>query len=544
MGRGLATTFHLLAKTKNEAAVSLLISALESRHPVIEQGALGALLDRRSGAAGREILKRLHLGGRKWKEMIDQTRGRLSGAVRDAVLSTDKQLCRNGCKAALWFHEFDSMSALINAAEDRKNPNASLAAQTALELAGLLYEQLAAPRDYHNRRDPQLVRRYVLESLENSVKRFNSHKRSEILEALLILANRDHLTLKQILRDPLHGTYLPLIEVLTRSQCHGVMRLVLSSLDDPHAPNSAIKVLAHRRDLPFVKHLLKKIGYEPSKVAANNLKRVEHIGWVESFEEVIEKLDDAAQYSAVQIVIASGMKRLEAFKLIEKLIYHGNLGGRRAASSVLERFEGAAANRCVVRALQDEDPQVQAHVVVQLRKRGIPGAMALLIDLVESPHELVRQAARQSLSEFRFQRYLASFDLMQDDIRQSTGLLVRKIDPTSLAGLRREMKVASRMRRMRALGVALAMGAVPKLEENVIELLSDDDHMVRKEAARALAHGETPATLEALREALLDGSVSVQEMAEESLRHLAGVHAVASLPDTAESEPNEEHVTQ
>ena len=50
MGRGLAATFHRLAETKNEAADSLLISALESRHAVIEQGALGALLDRRSQA--------------------------------------------------------------------------------------------------------------------------------------------------------------------------------------------------------------------------------------------------------------------------------------------------------------------------------------------------------------------------------------------------------------------------------------------------------------------------------------------------------------
>ena len=62
---------------------------------------------------------------------------------------------------------------------------------------------------------------------------------------------------------------------------------------------------------------------------------------------------------------------------------------------------------------------------------------------------------------------------------------------------------------------------VVELEPRVLKLLTDNDHVVRTEAARVLAVCDTPASRRALREALLDRSVTVQEAAEHSLRQLA-----------------------
>jgi hypothetical protein len=44
MGPGLATTFRVLTKTENESAVRVLLSALDSHHIMIQEGALKALL--------------------------------------------------------------------------------------------------------------------------------------------------------------------------------------------------------------------------------------------------------------------------------------------------------------------------------------------------------------------------------------------------------------------------------------------------------------------------------------------------------------------
>ena len=44
-----------------------------------------------------------------------------------------------------------------------------------------------------------MIRRQVVGSLEPAVQRYGQHKRREVIEAFLLLANRDNATLKQIL---------------------------------------------------------------------------------------------------------------------------------------------------------------------------------------------------------------------------------------------------------------------------------------------------------------------------------------------------------
>ena len=95
------------------------------------------------------------------------------------------------------------MPVLINAAEDESNPNRELVSTTLLQLAEELYEELASPRDYRKRRDPQLVRQQVLKSLEESTKRYSKHRVDTVIEAFLLLVHRDNSTLKRIMTDPL-----------------------------------------------------------------------------------------------------------------------------------------------------------------------------------------------------------------------------------------------------------------------------------------------------------------------------------------------------
>ena len=171
-------------------------------------------------------------------------------------------------------------------------------------------------------------------------------------------------------------------------------------------------------------------------------------------------------------------------------------------------------------ALESGDAAIQAAVVPQLRQRGIPGALSRLVEQLDSPHEIVRQAARKALGEFSTERFLAAYDLLDDDVRRTTGALVRKIDPTVITTLNEELKSPSRTRRLRALGAASAARMTVELEPRVLKLLADEDHVVRTEAARALSACDTPTSRQALREALLDRSVTVQEAAEYSLRQL------------------------
>lgn len=518
MSCGLQTTLDTLTHTRNEAAAAVLIFALDAPREEVRQRALSALLQRRSPLGQRELLARWHLLNKQWKEIIRGRPGSLTSAIRDAIVGQDAALCANGCDAALYLGEYDLIPALINAAEAAGNPSANRAAQAILELAQQLYDELATQREDPLRRDPHRLRFHIVGSLELAAGRYTQHRCDEIIEALLILSNRESAVLKKILQSPLDPVHSIIIECLMHSPRPGIMRLLLSYLDDYHAPRSAIHVVSHRDDEDFIGHLLRKVGFEPSAAMKINLRRLHKVDWLEQGRSPLVELDDAAQHAVVQLLMCTNVNRHEKFTVLKHLLRQGKPGGRRAAASALAEFQGADANRLVLDAIKDDDAHVQAFALAQLRRRGLPGAMATLIGMLDSPHQVVQRTTQRCLREFNFDRYVSAFDSLSEDVRRSTGQLVKRVDDQVPRRLREELSSIIRSRRLRALSMAVAMGAVSEMEDAIIErLLEDADHIVRAEAAASLADHLTPAVRAALREALLDRSVSVQHMAERSL---------------------------
>jgi hypothetical protein len=310
------------------------------------------------------------------------------------------------------------------------------------------------------------------------------------------------------------------VQVLSTSERGGVIRLLLSFLEDPQLPKAVLRVIGQRTDVKFVEHLLHLVGMHPPKSIAEALPRLKEIAWAKPGHKVLGEIDEIAQRGAVGLLCASRVDRTTAREVLGYLLLEGKPAGRRAAAEALARFKGPEADALALRGLNDEDPEVRAALIGQLRPRGIPGVMSLLIRLIDSPHDLIRHALREAMPEFTFTKFLINFDSLDESLRPTAGHLVRKIDVHALPLLAKEMASPSPVRRRRAVAVAGAMGAVEEMEKIVIRLLSDDDHMVRIAAAKALADCKTMPTWEALRDAMLDRSVVVREAAETSLQRI------------------------
>jgi HEAT repeat protein len=206
----------------------------------------------------------------------------------------------------------------------------------------------------------------------------------------------------------------------------------------------------------------------------------------------------------------------------------GKPEGRRAAATSLAELKGPEIDVLLLRALRDDDPQVRAAGLRQLRPRGVPGALTTLIQALDHPAAEVRDAARANLEEFTFRRYLPAFDLLEDGVRRTTGILVRKVDPTAPERLREEMQSAHGKRRMRALEIAAAMELVVELEDAVVQAAGDGDHLVRVEAARALGQARGYTARQALARLRDDVSFTVREAAEQSLDRIDQARRAAS----------------
>ena len=491
MGTGLHKTFEILAKTDNEAAVRTLVAALDSPHAPYRLAAFRALLARRSVAGHRELIRRFGSLPPEWREIVRSNATRLGRALRDAVVSTDPQLGQGGCQAAVFFRDYELIPALLTALEDQANSRSEHSGRALLELVESLHAELSGSGPCEPLRDPWVVREQVMPALEASFRRFARHRRRETIAAFVLLTQRDNAVFREILDQPHHAAYAPLMETLGQSEWTGVMQLLVDTLDEPRAPSALLKLVSQRSDAKFVRLLLQRIARSDSPTVATNLKRIRTM-WICGESNVLDKLDETAQRGAVRLVMVSLIPRLQAFGVIERLLRCGKPAARCDAVEALAEFFGAQANALAMAALVDPDPGVQAKVLPQLRRRGIPSALRQIVKLADSPHAVVRDAVREALDEFSFPRFLAAFDTLDEPVRRSTGTLVKKLNPRTAELLEAELRATGRTRRLRGLAVAESLDLLARLEPTIVTMLDDVDPAVSCAAASVLSQCTTP----------------------------------------------------
>jgi HEAT repeat protein len=520
VANSLELTFDYLATTENEAATAVLLAALDHPEPSVAEGALRALLRRKSPEALEELVRRWHRIGERWKEIIAERPGILTTAIKNAFRSSNEQLVRNAADAAVAVSDYDLIALFGAAVSDSQHFKRQLAAEALLHFGELLYDELHGTQRGRVRRDAQAVRQFVCGYLESPAAKWAEHQSPEVLEAFLLVASRDNATLRHLLQDTHEPSHEPLCEQLLRSTRPGVMRLLLSFLDDAHAPIAAIRLIGRRGDLGFFRLLCRKLVEDHSPHLEPNLARIAALGWIDDNLALVDALEESEQPGAVTLVWRAKIEAKQKRRMLQYLLKIGKPRGRQAAARALLDVMGSDADVFLLRFLHDDCPLVQAEAARQLRPRDVPNALSMLIDLLDSPYSEVRAAARESLEEFTFARYLTAFDTLTPEVRRATGAIVQRVSPNLAEELVMEMMASGRARRMRAMHIATVLGVVPEMEFGLIELCRDEDQAVRLEAVRLLGQCPSQEVRRTLRELLTDPSMAIQHMAEQSLHDM------------------------
>lgn len=521
MSRAWEKTIALLAATPNEAAVPILAASLEESAPDLAAAALRALLERPADAEGtarRAILARWHKLPAAIHDLVIGQEPKLEAAMREALHHDDFQQFSNACALAKRTDACDLIPQMTLAAEDSNSRRAGLACHTLLLLADRLDELCHAPRDYGDRRDPHVIRQAIIGSLESAAQRFYLHGKLEIVDAFLVLANRENPTLKRILQSPGDRLYKILGEVLQKSVRPGIVRLLASFFNDPQAPLITLTAISRRRDEPMLRELLRRAAAEWKPAALSHLKRLDALPSLELAIDNVPKFPPEEQKAAIQLASSSNIPRPQVFLLAEKLLKRGAPIARAAAVVALGEFSIPLADQWIAQLVHDSDPDVQAQAIRQLRPRKLPGAMTLLVELLDSEHEVVREAARESLHEFQFPRYFELFPNLGPTAKRQTGQLVHKVDPRFGQQLRAELHSTVRHRREAALEIVAVLGITAEFTDELIRLTNDDDELIRIAALEALATCDSAPAQTALRDRLIDSSPRVRHVAEHALQ--------------------------
>ena len=528
MTAALDKTFEILTTSRNEASLPVLLSALDNASGNIYDSALKGLVTRRNKAGHAAVISRWHLLSEEQRGIVSNGRGRMSSALRNAILSEEEQLFQNACEMMVEFREFDLISALITLAEDKSHQHADQATHLVYQMVCQLGDMIHGKRDPNDRRDPATLRSHVMGNLERSVERFRTHQRTELIEAFVVLGGLSCSLLRNILEDPHHVCYLTVVNTLSHSDSQGVIKLLLDFLAFDHTSLAILTVLSRRSDEKFLENLFGFLDNNLTPKVMKNLKRIRSFPWLEAKEFSVSNIPEHSQASCVRLVAASGMEQEKLLGILLQFMKKGYSDARVAVCEALADVPGEKSNQVYIDNMYDEDPQVQAAVARQLRNRHIAGTMAVLVKMLDSPHEVVREAARDSMSEFSFQNYVRQFDNLNDDSRKTTGSLVRKVDLELVPQLVEEFQSQSRRARVRAIEIADTLRVYKEVSNELIELLQDPDHVVRAAAAETLRHCRTPEVQQALQHATRDGSAAVQLAAQTSLESWSGVGAPVS----------------
>jgi HEAT repeat protein len=521
-------TFDFLGQTENEAATALLLKGLEHRDRRIADGALLGLLKRKAPSAMTEIVARWHQFSDRWKQLVAERPGVLTAALKTAFGSTDEQLLRSAADAIVAVADFELTPALAAAVSDPLPLRRKLAAQATLRLAEMLHDELHSG----NKRlphDPQCVRRFVVGSLETAVGKFREHGSREVVEAFLLLVSRENAAFRHLLQDDHEAAHQAVCEQLLRSTRVGVMRLLLSLLDDAHAPLNGLKLIGQRRDVGFFRLLCRKLADDLTTAADSNLRRIDQSSWDgDEAAALVMSLSDAEQVGAVVLVQRCRMALADRLEVLEAILAEGSPAGRQAAAKAMFELYRDDCQWLVEELIEDACPAVQAEAVRHLRASGVPDAVNTLLALLENAHEEIRQAASDSLEEFRLSRFLVNLPHLTDTARAQAARIVRRVNPNLVSELQMELGAAAKGRRERALEAIAVLELAPEVEDALCEVANDADPAIRATAAELLGQCSTFGARDALRSLLSDKVGAVRSAAERSLQAICSQLAAAT----------------
>ncbi len=528
MAGSIDKTMQVLGSTANPRSLDVLIAALDIEHTDIQQSAVDSLIKRRSSRGHLEVIRRLPRLHSTARESLESQVDRISDSLRQALLHGDAELRAHGLELVRATENFDQIPALLELLKDNRAEITDLAAETMRDLTDRLHEYS------HNTKGSRQPGRYlrnaaqishnVLTGFDRALSDYAelSHQR-DVVEAVLILGEADNFAVKKALAQSGSECRRTAGDVLLTGKHPGVMQLVLDYMSKNYPPPKIFEAISGRDDPEFIAHLLQWYPKRLTPQQQRNFQQIESIAWIDEAAPSFETLSPALQPALVAFVCASGLPSEVKLRVQEWVVRHGTQEGRLAAANLLGTMDEAVVQEIVTSGLDSEDEEIQAWAIGQLRSQGVPEAIALLVDRLDSPLPAVREAARDELKGFDVATMLEMFENVSPEVCLRAGRLIRKIDPDCFDKLRQELESPIRSRKIRAARAAQLLGMQNEIQSSLLPFLDDKDPLIRRTGISALASVRSSETIQALAALLEDEHPRVREEAAHALSNLQTV---------------------
>jgi hypothetical protein len=322
------------------------------------------------------------------------------------------------------------------------------------------------------------------------------------------------------LRLPNSPVYVATYRRLLKESEPYLFQLITRCLDRLKPPPVVPQIIAERADFPFLTALFKSIKKPLSLELKANLANLPPLAWIGQIDSFLDQFDAESQCGFVLLLQNLKLKADELQTYLLKVFEYGKDKGRAAALSALTAFTGAGINRLIWDASGDEDPTVQVEALTQLNTREIPGAASRIMQFVDSPHEEVRDTIQKLLPNFRFNRFMQTFEQLDDERRRLMFRVVAKLDKQTPVELTKMLNAGEPITKAKALlCIDYCTDLVPLVEDALCDvLMHGETPIMRRKAAEQLVAGMRDESRTTLVQALhRDSSPDVRAAAKNSL---------------------------
>lgn len=530
----LERTMEVLRDSENLSALELLLQLALFGPVTLQNQALELFLNRNHRESFYYLVILYHHFNRVQQRMILRLSAMLSPAIRRGLMEGDARVQQNARDLIRILPDYDQFPLLVNALSLEPARK-----QEALELLEYLTQQLlleaARPADQRSRQDIEAVRRFCLETLRHE---FRTGRRAIIdltIRLYLILAEEGNYGALDILTDTRHPAHTSAVQLLRTDTDPRIMRWVYYLLNQRHPPLAVQKVLSERQDAVFVEEFLDWWNRRNDSQIMATVRQIESIAWLRWDHPLMRTLPRNLNSAVLSLTRCAGIDEAVRLNIIAHFLDEGDDAVRRQAAQMLPAITGKDADHMILACLEDPDLEIELIAMKALKGRGVGKSMSLLRKRLDSPNDRIRQAAQEALSDFNFERYLGTFDKLDDVSRRQVGDIILKIDPHAEEILERDSKSIQANRRKRAAKVIRTLGLTDRMQVTLLEMLNDLDHMVRREAVESMLNSRDPQLVHSLAAILLESSDPRRFGAKEALEYLRREATNAEVREAARS---------
>ena len=527
MARSIDLTIQVIAQSKNQAAVGLLESAFLSTSAVIRKLAGSILVSRRSGKGLETIIRNFDSTDHDLVELVNTNRDKLMPGLQGAIVDKDIDLARRAFRLA-YSQNFYEVLPTLAAYYLGPGSQEKSGLQMHADFLRFLNKYVAAldkndPDEHHllyNILLPEFIKILVQKVREYRFTRYELTLTVYLrLYPFFTDAGSGHDLYLQ-LRLPNSPVYVSSYRRLLKESDPYLFLLITRCMDRLNPPQIVLQIISERADIPFLDALFKSIKQPLTLEHKTNLAKLPPLAWVSHIDSFLDKFDADAQCGLVLLLQNINLTEEELPACLLKIFENAQGTGRRMALSALGSFSGTEIDRLVWNAAGDSDPAVQVEALTQLISREIPGASARIVQFVESPHEEVRDTIQKLLPNFRFNRFMQTFDQLDDEQRRRMFNVVRNLDKRTPEELSNILRADDGVFKAKALlCIDYCREIVPLVEDALCDvLLCEEMPTLRSKAAELLVAGQQDTSRTMLVQILhRDENADVRSAAKNSL---------------------------